>query len=262
MIFRRMFILFLFLFFVLPIAVLILYSISPSWKYPDILPSSFGTRALVYIIEDSRNILISLASSFCYSIATVFLTLIMTILPARVFARNDFRFRTVLESLLITPALLPSMSFAMGTHYIFLKAGISDSAAGLILILSIISYPYMLRALTAGFTAYGEEFAVCAENLGASFTEILIRVELPLILPSIISGGTIVFLVSFSEYFLVFLIGGGTVPSYSGYIFSFLNSSDHSVASALTMIFLIVPLILFIVIEIFMKHYYKKRFFT
>jgi ABC-type spermidine/putrescine transport system permease subunit II len=118
----------------------------------------------------------------------------------------------------------------------------------------------MLRALTAGFIAYGEEYALCSKNLGAGFFRTLFHVELPLLLPSIISGGTIVFLVSFSEYFLVFLIGGGVVPSYSGYLFPFLNSSELSIASLLTLIFMIVPFILFMTIEVFLGFYYRKRF--
>ena len=97
----------------------------------------------------------------------------------------------------------------------------------------MISYPYMLRALTAGYQAYGEQFDLCARNLGASSWRTLLAIELPLLLPALLAGATIVFLVAFSEYFLVFLIGGGTVPSYSGYIFPLLNSSDKSVASLL-----------------------------
>jgi ABC-type sulfate transport system permease component len=152
------------------------------------------------------------------------------------------------------------MSYAMGAHYIFLRTGLSDSFIGLVLILSTVSYPYMLRALTAGFIAYGEEYTLCSKNLGGGFLITLLQVELPLLLPSIISGGTIVFLVSFSEYFLVFLIGGGIVPSYSGYLFPFLNSPELSIASLLTLIFMVVPFFLFAVIEIFLTVYYKKRF--
>ena len=244
----------------LPPVVLLIYSFAPVWNYPDVIPGKLGSGSFSFVFNQRNDIILSLASSFTYSMAAVIFTIIITILPAQVFARKKFKGRIFLETVLIAPALLPSISYAMGAHYIFIKTGLSDSFIGLVLILSAMSYPYMLRALTAGFIAYGEEYALCSKNLGAGFFTTLFQVELPLLLPSIISGGTVVFLVSFSEYFLVFLIGGGIVPSYSGYLFPFLNSSELSIASLLTLIFLIVPFLLFIVIEIFLTFYYRKRF--
>jgi ABC-type spermidine/putrescine transport system permease subunit II len=240
--------------------ILLIYSFAPAWNYPDVIPKSFGSGSFNFVSGQRSEILISLASSVTYSLATVMFTIFITILPAQIFARKKFKGRVFLETILIAPALLPSMSFAMGAHYVFLKTGLSDSFIGLVLILSTVSYPYMLRALTAGFIAYGEEYSLCSKNLGAGFFRTIFQVELPMLLPSIISGGTIVFLVSFSEYFLVFLIGGGIVPSYSGYLFPFLNSSELSIASLLTLIFLAVPFLLFIIIETFLTFYYRKRF--
>jgi len=257
---KRFFILFLLFFFALPPVVLLVYSFAPAWNYPEIIPEKLGTGSVNFVLSQKKEIIISLFSSMAYSFSAVLFTFIITILPAQVFARKKFKGSIFLETILIAPALLPSMSFAMGAHYIFLKTGLSDSFYGLVLILSAISYPYMLRALTAGFIACGEEYTLCSRNLGAGFFRTLLHVELPLLLPSIISGGTIVFLVSFSEYFLVFLIGGGIVPSYSGYLFPFLNSSELSIASLLTLIFLIIPFLLFIAIETFLTFYYKRRF--
>jgi len=257
---KRLFILFLFIFFALPPVVLLIYSFAPVWNYPDVIPERFGSGSFKFIFSQRRDIFISLASSFTYSIATVLAAIIITILPAQVFARKKFKGKVLLETILIAPALLPSISYAMGAHYIFLKTGLSDSFVGLVMILTTMSYPYMLRALTAGFIAYGEEYTLCANNLGAGFFTILFQVELPLFMPSLISGGTVVFLVSFSEYFLVFLIGGGIVPSYSGYLFPFLNSSERSVASLLTLIFLVLPFLLFVAVETFLGIYYRRRF--
>lgn len=247
------------LLFALPIIVLILSAFSSSWAYPDIVPAVFDLRSLRYLVRHGHDIFISLLSSCLYSFAAIVLTFFMTILPAKAFAGKSFPGKGLLEGLLLAPALLPPMTFAMGAHFIFLHLGFADSVGGVILILGIISYPYMLRALTAGYHAYGESFSLCAKNLGASPMRILFTVELPLLLPALLAGGTIVFLVAFSEYFLVFLIGGGTVPSYSGYIFPLLNSSDKSLSSLLTLVFVILPVIFFFIIDRFIYSAYRKR---
>lgn len=247
------------LLFVCPLVVLVLNSASSSWAFPEIIPASFDLRSLRYLAVHCHDIALSLFSSCLYSFGAVVLTFVMTILPAKLFARTSFKGKHLLEGLLLAPALIPPMAFALGAHFIFLRLGIADTIGGVILILSVVSYPYMLRALTAGYQTYGENFELCARNLGASSWRTLLMVEIPLLLPALIAGATIVFLVSFSEYFLVFLIGGGSVPSYSGYIFPLLNSSDKSVASLLTLVFLVLPIIFFFMIDRLIYRAYRKR---
>jgi ABC-type sulfate transport system permease component len=117
----------------------------------------------------------------------------------------------------------------------------------------------MLRALMAGFQVLGSRYNLCAQNLGAGFWRTLFRVELPLLLPAVVAGGSVVFLVAFSEYFLVFLVGGGAVPSFTGYLFPLLTSSDRSLASLLTLGFLLVPLLLFLFLEMTITRIYRKK---
>jgi len=256
---RKLFILLLFLIFVLPLLVLILTSVSSTWQFPDLVPDSWNARALRYASDELPSILTSLASSLAYALGTVLLAFILCVLPASVFARSRFRFKRILETLLLAPALVPSITFSMGIHYVFIVTGLADTFVGIIMVLTIFSYPYMLRALTAGYIAYGSDYEICAKNLGAGFLMRLWRVELPLLFPSIVSGGTVVFLLAFSEYFLVFLIGGGAVPSFTGYLFPFLNSSDRPLASVLTLIFLVIPIVLFAFIDLTVSRIYRKK---
>jgi len=235
--------------FVLPLGVLVVYGLSAGWTFPQLLPREVDGRAFGYVFGQSGEMVLSLASSLAYSFLTVLATLGLCLWPARVLARREFAFKTLLEGLLLAPALVPAMTFSMGVHFLFIKVGLADTMAGVVAVLTVFTYPYMLRALCAGFLTFGREYGLCARNLGAGPLTRMLRVELPLLLPAAVAGGTVVFLVAFSEYFLVFLIGGGAVPSYAGFLFPFLNSSDRSVASILTLIFLLVPLLLFVLLE-------------
>jgi putative spermidine/putrescine transport system permease protein len=245
--------------FVFPVFILIFYAASSAWTFPEIVPSVYDSRSLNYLWLHKEDIGISLLVSCAYSFGTILFTLLISVWPAKLFARTSFSGKTLLEGLFLAPALIPPMAFAMGAHYIFIYLHIADTFVGVVLILSLYSYPYMLRALTAGYQTYGENYALCARNMGASTLRILLMIEIPLLLPAIVAGGTIVFLVSFSEYFLVFLVGGGIVPSYSGYIFPLLNSSDKSVASLLTLVFIFIPILLFLCIDRFIYATYRKR---
>ena len=248
----------LFLLFVLPVIVPLLYSFSLGWSFPDIIPDRYGLRSYEYVWNRRGDIAVSLGYSVLYSFLTAVSCLLICLFPAQVLARRDFKFKFFLEGLLLAPALAPVMTFSMGLHFLFIKTGLADSMAGVVLVLTIITYPYMLRTLISGYRAFSPNFSICAQNLGAGPLTTLFRVEWPLLAPSIIAGGSVVFLIAFSEYFLVFLIGGGLVPSYSGLIFPFLTSSDRSLASLLTLIFLATPILLFFLIEIMVMRIYRR----
>lgn len=245
--------------FILPVAVLLLYTFSSAWSWPDVMPQKFDSRGVAYLAGHGLDIAYHLLYSCLYSLGTVIFTLLITIFPAKLFARTDFLGKQLLEGLFLAPALIPPMAFAMGAHYLFIFIGLADTLTGVTLVLGLFSYPYMLRAITGGYQSFGEQYTLCAKNFGASPLRILFSIELPLLLPAIIAGATIVFLVAFSEYFLVFLIGGGTVPSYAGYIFPLLNSSDKTIASLLTLIFLFIPIILFLLADHLILTGYRRR---
>lgn len=245
--------------FTVPLAVLVLYALAPAWRWPELWPTEFSGHAALFLAEQHPAIMRQLGSSVFYSLTTVLVTLVLCIAPAHHLARHQFRGKILLEALLLAPALVPVMTFSMGVHYLFIRVGLADTVPGVVLVLSVFSYPYMLRALVTGFQSFGPEYEQCARHLGAGWSMRLTQVELPLLVPAMIAGGSVVFLMAFSEYFLVFLIGGGVVPSFTGYLFPFLSGTDHSVASMLTLIFLAVPVLLFVLVEVTVTRAYRKR---
>lgn len=248
---------FLIILFILPICLLLLYSISGIWVYPSLLPSTINFRGFSFISNNYRDLLQSIGVTLSYSLCTVVLSFVLTILPASFLSRNNFLGKGLLQGFLLSPVLIPSITFSMGLHWLFIKVGLSDTFFGVVLILTLFSYPYMLRSLITGYSAYSINYDICGKNLGGNIFFRIVHIHLPLLLPSIISGSTIVFLSSFASYFLVFLIGGGRVKSFTGYLIPFLQSEDLNISSILSIIFLIIPLILFVLIERFVK---KKRF--
>ena len=235
------------------------YAVGPGWRFPDIIPARIDLGGFAYLLSQQARLATALLSSVGYSLATMGVTLALCLMPAHHLARYDFRGKPLLEGMLLAPALVPPMTFSMGVHVLFIKVGLIDSALGVVLVLSTFSYPYMLRALVAGYQSIAPAYALTARGLGANWWTVLRRVELPLLLPAIIAGGSVVFLVAFSEYFLVFLIGGGRVPSFATYLFPFLTSSDRSIGAILTLIFLFVPLSLFVLIELAVSRRYRAR---
>ncbi len=256
---RALFLAFLWVVFLLPAAVLLLYGFSGRWEYPRVLPDFLSLRGFSLLSAQGGRIGISLLSSAGYSLSAVVLTLLLSYFPAAALARSSFRGKDLVEAALILPAVLPSITYAVGAHVVFIRLSLDDRWIGVVLILALFGYPYMLRSLQAGFTALGEDFSLCAENLGAGPLRRIFRVELPLLLPAVFAGGLVVFLVAFTEYFLVFLIGGGAVPSITGYLVPYLLGSDYQVSSLIVLVFFFVPVVLFLVLDLIVGKVYEKR---
>ncbi len=255
----RLFLGLLWLLFGLPLPVLALWAAAPGWSWPDLWPAALGGRTAAFVLANRQSIAGALASSTLYSLAVVAVTLCACLAPARLLAFGRFRGRGALEGVLLAPALLPAMGCALGLYGTLVRLGLADTPAGVVLVLSVVSYPYMLRALASGFETMGQEYGRCAANLGAGPWTRLVVVELPLLLPAAVAGGSVVFLVAFSDYFLVQLVGGGVVPSFTGYLFPVLQSPDRGLAAMLSLVFLLVPVALFVLAEGLVLAVYRRR---
>ncbi len=243
----------------IPPIYLIIRSISGLWAFPELLPRQLSFRALEFMADNRRPLVRSLISSVSYSGATVFLCTLISMPAAHVLARRDLRGKDIIELMILAPLLVPAVVFALGLYPLFLRAGISDSFFGVVLVLSLSSFPYMFRALYSGFLSYTEDLENCAAMLGAGSLKRIVSVHIPQLLPALLSGGMVVFLVAFTEYFLVFLIGGGLVPSYSGYLVPLIRASDWTISAALILIFITIPVTLYGILEGALKRYYRKR---
>ncbi|AHC15681.1 ABC transporter permease [Salinispira pacifica] len=247
------------LFFLLPLFYLLVRSFAGVWSFPSLLPDSWSVRAWRYFGEYSAEIFSALGSSVLYSFTAALLSLAIALFPARVLARRKFRGRIIVESLMLAPLVIPALVFTLGIYPYLLRSGTADSFAAVAGVLAIINYPYMLRSLTSGFESYGPGLDTAARMLGAGMLRRLRDIHLPQLLPAILAGATVVFLASFTEYFVVFLVGGGRVPSFAGYLLPLLRSSEWSISSLMTLMFLAIPLALYAVLSTLIDGYYRKR---
>lgn len=245
--------------FGVPAIAMVLAAFSGQWRFPDVLPTTWSARGLRFVVANRAAILKSVTVSVGYSLMTVLLSIALCVAPARILARYEFRGRLMLEALFLSPVLIPSITWGMGIHFLLIQAGIANRIIAVVLVLTAASYPYMLRALIAGFQLIEPDIDVCARNLGAGPLRRLWTVHLPLLGPAMLSGGTVVFLVAFSEYFLVFLIGGGAVPSFTGFLVPYLSAGDRTLGATLTVIFALVPIVLFVTLDRSVVRFYHRR---
>lgn len=240
-----------------PILVLFIWALTSSWVYPKIIPGEISLRGIEYLFH-SENIKVLINSLFI-SVVVVLLTIIISIPAAKAIALYEFKGKRLFELMILSPIIIPTISIAMGIQLTFLKWKIANTVLGVIIINIIPCLPYGVRIITDVYKVIGNKHEVQASILGASKIDILRYITLPLILPGIIGAASMCFIISFSQYFLTLLIGGGSVITYPLIMFPYIQSGDRTIASVYSLVFIATSLLVVILMENSINKYYKNN---
>ncbi|WMM24626.1 ABC transporter permease subunit [Tissierella sp. MB52-C2] len=248
-------------FLILPLIVIIIWSFTKIWPWPLIFPKEFGLRGWEYFLDPKNNSLGVLLYSITLSTVVTIITLIISIPAGKALGIYEFKGKKLIEILIFAPIIVPTVAVAMGVHITFLKLGLANTFLGVVLIHLPPCIPYGVRILKNVFEIIGESLELQAKVLGANSFQTFINITLPLIAPGIVSAGTMVFIVSFSQYFLNLLIGGGRVITFSMIMFPFVKSGDRMLGSVYSIVFILTTMVFLGLMEILIKKYYKSSGF-
>ncbi|SFI27713.1 putative spermidine/putrescine transport system permease protein [Tindallia magadiensis] len=247
------------LFLLLPLLVLVMWSFSKSWPWPNILPQELGLRGIMHVLSPSGRVLRNLLFSVRLSLVVTMVTLIISIPAAKALGVYHFKGKQLIKMLVLAPIIVPPVAIGMGIHLAFIRLGLANTFTGVVLVHLIPCLPYGIRILTDVFEIIGESMEQQARVLGANSLQTFTNITLPLIAPGLISAGSLVFIVSFSQYFLTFLIGGGRVMTFSMMMFPYIQSGDRMMASAYSIVFIFATLGVLIMMEKAIKSYYRTK---
>lgn len=243
----------------LPLIVIIIWSFTKNWPWPEIFPSSFGMRGWTYFFDPSSKSISTLLFSVFLSFIVTLVTLAISTPAAKALAFYQFKGKKFIEIFIFAPLIVPTVAIAMGIHVQFIKMGLANTFTGVVLIHLIPCIPYAVRILKSVFEIIGEKMEMQARVLGANSFKTFIFITFPMILPGIISAGSMVFIVSFSQYFLTFLIGGGKIVTFSMQMFPYIQSGDRMMASVYSIVFVLTTLVFLVIVEKVTNKFYGEK---
>lgn len=249
----------LFFLLVSPLLVLVIWSFAKNWPWPNILPKEFGLRGFKELFSTYNKSLKVLLFSVWLSTIVTILTLLISIPAAKALGIYEFKGKKFFKMLILAPIIVPSVAVNMGIHVAFIKLGLANTFFGVVLVHLIPCIPYGVRILTNVFEVIGESMEMQARVLGANLLQTFLSITLPLIAPGLISAGSLVFIVSFSQYFSTFLIGGGKIITFSMLMFPYIQSGDRMMASVYSIVFIMTALTFLLIVEKTVKMYYKAE---
>ena len=222
----------------LPFLMLILWSFSIRWFYPQILPAQWGLRAWQYVFGTAGSQIIpGLTQSVLVALATAAISLLVGMPAGRALGLYNFKGKDAISIILMLPVIVPPLCVAMGLHLWFLKLGLTESFAGVVLVHLTFCLPYSVFVMWGVFSNYNLEYEHQARTLGATSWQLFSRVVLPLTLPGIMVAGLFSFLLSWSQYLSTLIIGGGRIITLPILLFALMGSGDRPVAAAVSIVF-------------------------
>ncbi len=116
-------------------------------------------------------------------------------------------FRRAIMAILISPMIVPLIISAAGMYFFYSRIGLQGTYIGVVLAHAALGIPFVIITVTATLVGFDRSLTRAAANMGASPIRTFFKVQMPLILPGVISGGLFAFITSFDEVVVVLFVG-------------------------------------------------------
>lgn len=212
---------FFFIFLYLPIVVLIFYSFNANR-----MVMNWGGFGIDWYIKAFQNDDIQKAvwnSLIVATVATVFATAIATI-GALVLARGgNFRGKTVSLGLITLPLMVPEIVTAVAVLIFFSAIGLNWGLGNVIIAHITFCIPFAFMPIRARLEGMDTSLEQAARDLYASEWETFRFVTAPLLMPGIVAGSMLSFVISMDDFIITLMVGGAGSTTLPVYIYSMIR---------------------------------------
>jgi len=239
-----------FLYAPLAIAVLFAFNSANSLTWPL---QGFSLRwfELIFRTRDFQN---ALALSFTAAVLTSLLSTVIGAAAALVFTRVRNRLSRGIEALGRLPVMLPPLFMGIGLVALMKLTSYTPSLLTIVVGHILIVVPFVILVVVARLRTFDVELELAARDLGAGPVQVLRRITLPLVAPSLFGAALLAFAWSFDETLVTNFTSGlqSTVPIYV--LGRFHRSADPG-ANAVAVILLLFPWAAFAIGHLVLKRF-------
>ncbi|MEW6460103.1 MULTISPECIES: ABC transporter permease [Pseudomonas] len=245
-----------FVFLYLPIGLIVAYSFNGNpinmmiWDgfsldwYRSLLGLSTSLSENALYIESTDQLLAALRTSLVVALSTTAISTLVGTLTALALARYRFRLRTFYRVLLFMPMLMPDIVLGIALLIFFVGVGMPLGKGSIIIghCTFLISYVFLIvSARLAGMDTRLEE---ASADLGASPWTTFRRVTLPQILPGVIGGALLAFIISMDDLVITYFIAGVDSTTLPVFIYGMIRRGIKPEINAIATLLLLASLLI------------------
>ncbi len=197
-------------FLYVPILITTLYAFNDGdsalvWK-------GFSLRWFPAVFQNA-NLLSAVRVSLQIAIVATIVSTVFAILFALSVERLRVRGSAIATAILSAPLVIPEIVLAVATLGFIRMIGLQPGMLALILAHTSFCIPFALMPIRARLKGLGTDYFEAATDLGASTWQIFRRITIPLLVPGIISGAILAFVISLDDFIISnFLSASGATP--------------------------------------------------
>lgn len=181
-----------------PLAVVVYVSFTPSNFLEIPSPTDLSLRWYGEMFRRA-GFFDALLTSVVLGTAATLVSVTAGTLAAYAISRHEFPGRDLVDTLLMTPLMVPGILLGLFLLIFFVELRLTGTFTGLLAAHVLLTIPYAVRTVRASLRDVDRDLERAARNLGASWGQAFCLVTLPLIRPGLIAGAIFTFLISFDN---------------------------------------------------------------
>ena len=174
-------------------------------------------------------------------------------------SRSHIPLRGAIMAILISPMIVPLIISAAGMYFFFSRIGLQGTYWGVVLAHAVLGTPFVIITVTATMVGFDKSLLRAAASLGAGPLRTFFKVQMPLILPGVISGGLFAFITSFDEVVVVIFVGSAGQKTLPWQMFTGLREQISPTILAVATILVAVSIALLTTVELLRRRSERLR---
>lgn len=202
------------------------------------------------------------ANSFKIAPVAALLATALGTLAAIGLSQSHVPFKRVIMAILISPMIVPLIISAAGMYFFYSRIGLQGTYWGVVLAHAALGTPFVIITVTATMVGFDRSLTRAAASMGADPLTTFFKVQMPLIIPGVVSGALFAFITSFDEVVVVLFLGSAGQKTIPWQMFTGLREQISPTILAVATIMVAVSIALLSVLEILRRRSERLRGLT
>ncbi|MEL0132761.1 MAG: ABC transporter permease [Rhodobiaceae bacterium] len=201
----------------------------------------------------------AIRNSFFIGICATLLSTALGTLAAIGLSRSEMPYRRLIMSILISPMIVPLVITAAGMFFFYSKIQLSQTYIGVIMAHAVLGTPFVIITVTATLVGFDKSLVRASNSLGAGPIQTFFKIQMPLIIPGVISGGLFAFITSFDEVVAVLFLASPEQRTIPRQMWSGIREQISPTILAVATLLVLLSIILLTVIELLRRRSERLR---
>jgi spermidine/putrescine transport system permease protein len=235
-----------FLFFYLPIAILVLFSFNESKL--NIVWTGF-TLDWYRALWSDTVLVRALKNSLIVAVFTTAISLVLGTAGAWLLYRYRYRASSVLETLVFLPMIVPEVILGVSLLILFVTIGLQLGYTTIVISHVTFCFPFVMAAIQARLAGLDPSLEEAALDLGATPVQAFTKVLVPYLMPAIVSGGLMAFTLSLDELIVTYFTASAGTRTLPLEIFGRVKKGLDPSLNAISTVFILVTVTALLITE-------------